>query len=141
MNNHNNCTKDIVKEANINQKMECLNDTDISNVNLNDEGLTIQDTDENVSYKYFEVNPNKGVTIKDINDTSLLNEGWWKIGYIKSRDIGNWKSYKIRYYNKNGDLYMRPVEKYHCKNFENIFAFGSHCEGFSTDKIIKIKFN
>ena len=109
--------------------------------NLNN-GLTeLANANEEI-YKCFVIDPDKGVTIKDINDITLLNDGWWKIGYIKLLDIYNWKSYKIRYYNSNeGDLYMRPVELYNCNKFEDIFGFGYQCEEFSTDKIIRIKFN
>ena len=34
---------------------------------------------------------------------------------------------------------MRPKEAYNCKNFEDTFGFGAYCNGYSENKIIRVK--
>ncbi len=32
----------------------------------------------------------------------------------------------------------RTAKKYECANFESLFRFGGHCEGFTTDRTLKV---
>lgn len=34
--------------------------------------------------------------------------------------------------------YVKPIEPYHNFVFEDLFGFGCHCDGFTTDKIMKV---
>jgi len=87
--------------------------------------------------KIFVANPQKGLKCRDISDVNLLNFEWTD-GKLKIRDMSNWKYYDIKYLEINGDTYLKPVKGYNCYNFESTFNFDCYCEGFTTDKIIRI---
>ena len=95
------------------------------------------------SERVFVVNPQTGLRIRDILEDneiySELLEQEWQQGKLQARDIGNWKYYNIYYVNHDNEVYLRPFKEYHCKNFEDTFGFGSHCDGFTENKIIRIR--
>ena len=95
------------------------------------------------SERVFVVNPQTGLRIRDILEdneiySELLEQEWQK-GKLQARDIGNWKFYDIYFIEKDGEFYLRPLKKYNCKNFEDTFGFGCYCDGFTENKIIRIR--
>ena len=91
----------------------------------------------------FKVNPTVGIQIWNILDdvplfNILLNKEWSN-GCIRMLDIDKWKTYQIRYIELDNEYYLAPIQKYLCKNFEDIFGFGANCDGFNPNKIIRIR--
>jgi hypothetical protein len=58
---------------------------------------------------------------------------------LEIKDISIWKYYEIRYLNFNDELYLRPIKIYNCAKFEETFGFGAYCEGFTKNKIIRVR--
>lgn len=95
--------------------------------------------------------PKTGIIIKDIDfqqsdDINYLIEKHhdlniqnikWTPNILYSWDITTKKNYNVLIYKLTDNaVLMKPVQKYLCSHFENIFDFDFECKNFSSDKII-----
>lgn len=65
----------------------------------------------------------------------------WTEGVIIQHHLhGRDHTYDVRFARApNNETYCRPVKPYEVHEFEEMFGFGSHCTGFSTDRVILIR--
>ena len=76
-----------------------------------------------------------GLNVNDIIPNGKVIE--WKEAFLRVRDIGNLKEYKV-YMSVKEQIYLRPREKVTCALFEDIFGFGKKCHDYDENKIICI---
>ena len=38
-----------------------------------------------------------------------------------------------------GTVLLKPIKKYNCMVFEELFGFGYNCDGFNVEKVIKLR--
>ena len=84
---------------------------------------------------------NKKINISDIISQEEKNSDFVE-GIINLPDMQKRKKYNVMICNlKNDNTYLlKPIKKYKCLVFEELFGFEYECADFDEEKIIKIKF-
>ena len=62
-------------------------------------------------------------------------------GVIELNDMNKIKNYDVMICKlDNNTFLLKPIKKYNCYVFEDLFGFGYECDKFDLDKIIKINY-
>tara|TARA_B100001175_G_C19249494_1_gene513956 strand:- start:432 stop:716 length:285 start_codon:yes stop_codon:yes gene_type:complete len=62
-------------------------------------------------------------------------------GVIELNDMNKIKNYDVMICKLNNNTFLlKPIKKYNCYVFEDLFGFGYECDKFDLDKIIKINY-
>lgn len=87
-----------------------------------------------------EIFVNKKINVSDIISDEERNNDFVE-GTINLPDMQKRKKYKVMIYDLKDNTYLlKPIKKYKCLVFEELFGFDFECADFNLEKIIKIKF-
>tara|TARA_B000000475_G_scaffold149897_1_gene120725 strand:+ start:107 stop:388 length:282 start_codon:yes stop_codon:yes gene_type:complete len=83
---------------------------------------------------------NKKVLISDI----ITEEEKGRKDYVESilnmPDMNKRKRYDVMICKLDeGTVLLKPIKKYNCMVFEELFGFGYNCDGFDVEKVIKLR--
>ena len=83
---------------------------------------------------------NKKINVSDIISPKEKNSDFIE-GTISLPDMRKRKKYNVMIYDLKDNTYLlKPIKKYKCLVFEELFGFDYECADFDSEKIIKIKF-
>tara|TARA_B100000482_G_C12426999_1_gene227499 strand:+ start:156 stop:431 length:276 start_codon:yes stop_codon:yes gene_type:complete len=84
---------------------------------------------------------NKSFNVSDIISQEEKKHSNFIKGTINLPDMQKRKKYNVMIYNLKDNTYLlKPIKKYKCLVFEELFGFDYECADFDSEKIIKIKF-
>ena len=83
---------------------------------------------------------NNTMLISDILSKEEKDRVDFRDGIIDIQDMSRRKKYEVMICNLDEEtILVKPIKKYKCMVFEELFGFGYECQGFSKEKKIKIK--